>query len=163
MRTAVCPGSFDPVTYGHLDIFKRASGLFDKVIVLVTINPDKKPSFTPEERMEMIKEVTADLPNVEVDCYCGLLMDYVREHNAAAVVKGLRAMSDFEYEFQMALINKKLYHEAETVFLTTDINNMYLSSSMVKQVAQFGGDISGLVPKRLHDRVYNRLKKGAAD
>ena len=163
MRTAVCPGSFDPVTYGHLDIFKRASGLFDKVIVLVTINPDKKPIFTPEERMEMIKEVTADLPNVEVDCYCGLLMDYVREHNAAAVVKGLRAMSDFEYEFQMALINKKLYHEAETVFLTTDINNMYLSSSMVKQVAQFGGDISGLVPKRLHDRVYNRLKKGAAD
>ena len=163
MRTAVCPGSFDPVTYGHLDIFKRASGLFDKVIVVVTINPDKKPSFTPEERMEMIKEVTADLPNVEVDCYCGLLMDYVREHNAAAVVKGLRAMSDFEYEFQMALINKKLYHEAETVFLTTDINNMYLSSSMVKQVAQFGGDISGLVPKRLHDRVYNRLKKGAAD
>ena len=163
MRTAVCPGSFDPVTYGHLDIFKRASGLFDKVIVLVTINPDKRPSFTPEERMEMIKEVTADLPNVEVDCYCGLLMDYVREHNAAAVVKGLRAMSDFEYEFQMALINKKLYHEAETVFLTTDINNMYLSSSMVKQVAQFGGDISGLVPKRLHDRVYNRLKKGAAD
>ena len=163
MRTAVCPGSFDPVTYGHLDIFKRASGLFDKVIVLVTINPDKKPSFTPEERMEMIKEVTADLPNVEVDCYCGLLMDYVREHNAAAVVNGLRAMSDFEYEFQMALINKKLYHEAETVFLTTDINNMYLSSSMVKQVAQFGGDISGLVPKRLHDRVYNRLKKGAAD
>jgi len=163
MRTAVCPGSFDPVTYGHLDIFKRASGLFDKVIVLVTINPDKRPSFTPEERMEMIKEVTADLPNVEVDCYCGLLMDYIREHNAAAVVKGLRAMSDFEYEFQMALINKKLYHEAETVFLTTDINNMYLSSSMVKQVAQFGGDISGLVPKRLHDRVYNRLKKGAAD
>jgi len=163
MRTAVCPGSFDPVTYGHLDIFKRASGLFDKVIVLVTINPDKRPSFTPEERMEMIKEVTADLPNVEVDCYCGLLMDYVREHNAAAVVKGLRAMSDFEYEFQMALINKKLYHEAETVFLTTDINNMYLSSSMVKQVAQFGGDISGLVPKRLHDRVYNRLKKGDSD
>ena len=163
MRTAVCPGSFDPVTYGHLDIFKRASTLFDKVIVLVTINPDKKPSFTPQERMEMIKEVTADLPNVEVDCYCGLLMDYVREHKAKAVVKGLRAMSDFEYEFQMALINKKLYPEAETVFLTTDLNNMYLSSSMVKQVAQFGGDISGLVPKRLHDRVYNRLKKGATD
>ena len=163
MRTAVCPGSFDPVTYGHLDIFKRASTLFDKVIVLVTVNPDKKPSFTPEERMEMIKEVTSDLPNVEVDCYCGLLMDYVREHGAAAVVKGLRAMSDFEYEFQMALINKKLYPEAETVFLTTDLNNMYLSSSMVKQVAKFGGDISGLVPKRLHDRVYNRLKKGADD
>ncbi len=163
MRIAICPGSFDPVTYGHLDIFKRASGLFDKVIVLVTVNPDKRPSFTPEERMEMIKEVTSGLDNIEVDCYSGLLMDYVREKKATAVVKGLRAMSDFEYEFQMALINKKLYPEAETVFLTTDLNNMYLSSSVVKQVARFGGDISGLVPTRLHEKVYDRLKRKAED
>jgi len=163
MRIAICPGSFDPVTYGHLDIFKRASGLFDKVIVLVMVNPDKRPSFTPEERMEMIKEVTIGLDNIVVDCYGGLLMDYVREKKAAAIVKGLRAMSDFEYEFQMALINKKLYPEAETVFLTTDLNNMYLSSSVVKQVAQFGGDISGLVPTKLHERVYKRLERKAED
>jgi pantetheine-phosphate adenylyltransferase len=163
MRIAICPGSFDPVTYGYLDIFKRASRLFDKVVVLVMVNPDKHPSFTPEERMEMIKEVTAGLDNVEVDCYGGLLMDYVREKKATAIVKGLRAMSDFEYEFQMALINKKLYPEAETVFLTTDLNNMYLSSSVVKQVARFSGDISGLVPTKLHERVYSRLERKAAD
>ena len=163
MRIAVCPGSFDPVTYGHLDIFKRASKMFDKVIVLVITNPDKKANFTHEERMEMISEVITDLPNVEVDSYCGLLTDYVREHKVNAIVKGLRAMSDFEYEFQMALINKKLYPEAETVFLTTDLNNMYLSSSMVRQIALFGGNISGLVPKCLHERVIQRLKRKADD
>ncbi|MBP0981800.1 MAG: pantetheine-phosphate adenylyltransferase [Oscillospiraceae bacterium] len=159
MRIAICPGSFDPVTYGHLDIFKRASTLFDKVIVVVTTNPDKRPFFTPEERMEMIREVTVDVPNIEVDCHCGLLMDYVREKGACAVVKGLRAVSDFEYEFQMALINKKICPEAETVFLTTDVNNMYLSSSIVRQLALFGGDLSGLIPHCLHERVYERLKK----
>lgn len=157
MRLAICPGSFDPVTYGHLDIVKRAGLLFDKVIVLVVINPDKTPSFTTEERMDMIRQVTEELPNVEVDSYEGLLIDYVRRKRAAAIVKGLRAMSDFEYEFQMALTNKKMYAEAETVFLTTSMYNMYLSSSLVKQVARFGGDISGLVPRRLHETVRARL------
>lgn len=158
MRIAICPGSFDPVTYGHLDIFKRASTLFDKVIVVVTTNPDKHPFFTPQERMDMIREVTSEVPNLEVDCYCGLLMDYVKEKGACAVVKGLRAVSDFEYEFQMALINKKICPTAETVFLTTDVNNMYLSSSIVRQLALFGGDLSGLIPHCLHERVYERLR-----
>ena len=159
MRIAVCPGSFDPVTYGHLDIFKRASKLFDKVIVLVVINPDKHPSFTVEERMQMIREVTAEYPNVEVDSYSGLLINYVRDKNAVAIVKGLRAMSDFEYEFQMAITNKKLYPAAETVFLTTSLYNLYLSSSLVRQMAMLNGDLSGLVPRCLHERVYQRLEK----
>jgi pantetheine-phosphate adenylyltransferase len=157
MRIAVCPGSFDPITYGHLDIIRRACRLFDKVIVLVIINPAKTPAFTHEERMDMIKSVTEQMPKVEVDCYCGLLTDYVREKGAIAIVKGLRAMSDFEYEFQMALTNKKMYPEAETVFLTTSMYNMYLSSSLVKQVAMFGGSLSGLVPRGLHDTVLKRL------
>ena len=157
MRTAVCPGSFDPITYGHLDIIKRAAKLFDRVIVLVVINPDKSPSFSVEERLEMIRAVTEEIPNVEADCFLGLLSDYVRDQGAIAIVKGLRAMSDFEYEFQMALINKKMHPEAETIFLTTSMFNMYLSSSLVKQVARFGGDISGLVPRRLHDVVKARL------
>lgn len=157
MRIAVCPGSFDPVTYGHLDIIKRASRLFDQVIVLVVINPSKHPAFTPEERMEMIRTVTEDLPNVEVDSFHGLLTNYIRDRGAVAIVKGLRALSDFEYEFQMALTNKKMYPEAETVFLTTSMYNMYLSSSLVKQVALFGGDLSGLVPRKLHEQVLERL------
>ena len=159
MRTAICPGSFDPVTYGHLDIFKRASKLFDRVIVLVSINPDKHPCFTPEERMEMIREVTAEIPNIEVDCYAGLLSSYAQQHEAAAIVKGLRAMSDFEYECQMALTNKKLYPYAETVFLTTSMYNMYLSSSLVRQIAMLGGDLSGLVPRCLHERVYRKFRR----
>ncbi len=159
MRTAICPGSFDPVTYGHLDIFKRASKLFDRVIVLVVINPDKTPNFSPEERMQMIREVTAEIPNIEVDAYTGLLTSYVREHEAVAIVKGLRAMSDFEYEFQMSLTNKKLYPCAETVFLTTSMYNMYLSSSLVRQMAMLGGDLSGLVPRCLHERVYQKFRR----
>lgn len=157
MRVAVCPGSFDPVTLGHIDIIKRASKLFDKVIVLVVVNPDKSPSFTLEERMEMISCVTEPLGNVEVDYYCGLLIDYVREKGAVAIVKGLRAVSDFEYEFQMALTNKKLFPFAETLFLTTGMYNMYLSSSLVKQVARFGGDITDFVPSILHERIVERL------
>ena len=163
MKIAVCPGSFDPVTYGHLDIFKRASRLFDKVIVLVVINPDKHPTFSVEERMEMIREVVTEYPNVEVDSYSGLLINYVRDKNADAIVKGLRAMSDFEYEFQMAITNKKLYPAAETVFLTTSMYNMYLSSSLVRQMAMLGGDLSGLVPRRLHERVYRRFEKKGGD
>ena len=125
MRSAVCPGSFDPITLGHLDIIKRASKLFDQVIVLVVVNPDKAPSFTPEERMEMIRLATADIGNITVDSYDGLLIDYVRRTGAAAIVKGLRAVSDFEYEFQMAMTNKKMYPYAETLFLTTSMYNMY--------------------------------------
>lgn len=157
MKTAVCPGSFDPITLGHLDIIRRAAKLFDKVIVLVVINPNKHPAFTPEERVEMIKKAVAGMDNVFVDSYKGLLIDYVREKGAVAIVKGLRAMSDFEYEFQMALTNKKFLPYAETVFLTTGMQNMYLSSSLVKEVAQFKGDISDFVPEVLYDEIAARL------
>ena len=158
-RIAVCPGSFDPVTLGHLDIFNRASRLFDKVIVLVSSNPSKNPSFTPIERMQMIERVTSHLDNVVTDILEGLLADYVRETGAIAIVKGLRAVSDFEYEFQMALANKKLYSDAETVFLTTSAENMYLSSSVVKQIASLGGDISHFVPPCILEDIQNRLVK----
>ena len=158
-RLAICPGSFDPVTFGHLDIMHRAAELFDRVIVLVSVNAEKTPCFTAEERMEMIREVTRDIPNIEVAALDGLLADYVKKTGARAIVKGLRAMTDFEYEFQMALINKKLYDGAETVFLVTRSENMYLSSSVVKQVASFGGDISGFVPASIVERINKRLNK----
>lgn len=158
MRIAVCPGSFDPVTLGHLDIINRASRLFDKVIVLVSFNPGKtSASFSVEERMDMIKTVTKHLTNVEVDSSDGLLADYLQKTGAAAIVKGLRAVSDFEYEFQMALANKKLYAEAETVFLTTNSENMYLSSSVVKEIASLGGNIDGFVPPEILGTIKNRL------
>ena len=146
MITAVCPGSFDPVTYGHLDIIRRAASMFDRVIVLVVTNLAKQPMFTKEERMDFLRRATSGLDNVEVDSYGGLLADYTREHDARVIVKGLRAMSDFEYEFQMALTNRRLNPEAETVFLTTTAENMYLSSSLVKQVAVLGGEIRDFVP-----------------
>ncbi len=159
--TAVCPGSFDPVTLGHIDIIRRACSTFDSVIVVVMLNSSKTPSFSAEERVAMIKKSTADIPNVEVDTYDGLLADYVRSRNAKAIVKGLRAVSDFEYEFQMALTNKKLNPDAETVFFTTSAENMYLSSSVVKEVAKMGGDISDFVPKCLADEIKKRLcRKG---
>ncbi len=158
-RIAVCPGSFDPVTYGHLDIIERASKLFDRVIVLVSFNPKKRSTaaFTIEERMELIIRVTGHLENVCVDCHDGLLAEYLERTGACAIVKGLRAVSDFEYEFQMALANKKLYPNAETVFLTTSTENMYLSSSVVKEIAVLGGDISGFVPAEILPDIVRRL------
>ena len=146
-RIAVYPGSFDPVTVGHLDVIRRASKLFDELIVLVSKNIMKSnESFTPQERVSMITRVTTDLPNV-------------RDVHAIAIVKGLRAVSDFEYEFQMALANKKLYDQAETIFLTACTENMYLSSSVVKQIAAFNGDIRHFVPDVLHDEILQRLSK----
>lgn len=159
-RVAVCPGSFDPVTLGHLDIITRASKLFDKVIVLISRNAGKNaPSFSASERMMMIQAVTENIDNVVIDILDGLLADYVKRVGAIAIVKGLRAVSDFEYEFQMALANKKLYAGAETVFLTTTAENMYLSSSVVKQIAYFGGDISHFVPEAILDDIKRRLVK----
>ncbi|MBQ7101931.1 MAG: pantetheine-phosphate adenylyltransferase [Clostridia bacterium] len=160
MKIAVCPGSFDPITNGHLEIIRRASRMFDKVIVVVMSNYFKKTgAFTPDERVELIKRVTGDIPNVEVDFSYGLLADYAREKNAIAIVKGLRAVSDFDTEFQQALANKKLNPEVETVFFTASGENMYLSSSVVKQICEFGGDISEFVPPEIRDDIEKRLRK----
>jgi len=159
MRTAICPGSFDPVTLGHLDIIRRASKLFDKVIVAVLLNMDKKTWFTIGERIDLLKKATADIPNVEIAGFEGLLVDFARQKEACAIVKGLRAVSDFEYEFQMALTNMKLDAEVETMFLTTSSENMYLSSSIVKQVGLLGGDIKPFVPECVHDEIISRIKQ----
>ena len=158
-RVAICPGSFDPVTVGHLDVITRAANMFDKVIVVVMTNSSKSPSFSAEERMSMITKACEGLDNVYVDCYEGLLAEYAAMRDAGAIVKGLRAMSDFEYEFQMALTNKKLNPNVETVFLTTKAENMYLSSSMVKEIARMGGDIREFVPDVIHNEIINRLQK----
>ena len=158
MKLAVCPGSFDPVTNGHLDIIRRAAALSDRVIVVVMTNASKHTLFSMEERVAMLRAATAELPNAEVDAYDGLLADYARQVGADAIVKGLRAVTDFEYEFQMALTNRQLHADAETVFLTTSADLMYLSSSVVKQVAQYGGDISGFVPASVLDAVLQKTK-----
>ena len=158
MRIAVCPGSFDPVTNGHLDIINRASKLFDKVIVLVSYNPNKQSArFSVKERIEMINLVINDFDNVVADCNEGLLAEYLERTGACAIVKGLRAVSDFEYEFQMALANRQLCPSAETVFLTTSPSNMYLSSSMVREIASLGGDITGFVPPQICGTILERL------
>ena len=157
-RLAICPGSFDPITKGHEEIIRRAASLFDRVIVVVSANPDKNPIFSLDERVRLIHAVCVDRPNVEVDKFSGLLIDYVRRKSAVAIVKGLRAVSDFDYEFQMALTNRKLMPQAETVFLTPSSDNMYLSSSMVRQIARFGGDVSSFVPSIILDTVVERLK-----
>ena len=157
MKIAICPGSFDPVTKGHVDIIKRASAMFDYVIIAVMVNPNKTPSFTTEERIRLLGLAIPDLSNIEIVSFDGLLADYARKRGAVAIVKGLRAMSDFEYEFQMALTNKKLNKDLETVFFTTSAENMYLSSSMVKQISRFGGDISSFVPEFIHKEIKQRL------
>lgn len=159
MRLAICPGSFDPVTNGHLDVIQRAASLFDRVIVLVADNSEKHPLFTAVERQALLRRVTADIPNVEVEVYGGLLADYARQKGAAAIVKGLRAMSDFEYEFQMALTNRKLYDGVETVFLTTTAEHMYLSSSLVKEVARLGGDITEFVPAAILQDILKKAER----
>ena len=159
MKTKViCPGSFDPVTIGHIDIISRASKMFDHVIVAVLNNLVKNPSFTTDERIALLKEAAKDFDNVEIVGFDGLLADYAKERGVNVIVKGLRAVSDFEYEFQQALTNKKLNPELETVFLTSNAEYMYLSSSMVKQVASLGGDISSFVPECVHDIIIERLK-----
>ncbi|MCI5948492.1 MAG: pantetheine-phosphate adenylyltransferase [Oscillospiraceae bacterium] len=159
-KTVICPGSFDPLTIGHLDIIKRTSKLFDNVIVVVMRNYNKDSgSFTVEERVDFIKRCTEDLPNVTVDSYKGLLADYARKKGACAVVKGLRAISDYDDEFRQALTNQKLNPELETVFMVTSSEYMFLSSSVVKQVCALGGDVSNFVPARIRDDIIARLGK----
>lgn len=157
MRVAVCPGSFDPVTNGHLDVFRRASALADKVVVAVLINKTKSSLFTVDERIEMLREVVSDLPNVEVDSFYGLLVDYCKTHGVQAIVKGLRAVSDFDYELQMAQMNYRL-GEVETLFVSTNPLYSYLSSSLVKEVATHGGSVEGLVPDVVLERLHATLE-----
>ncbi len=159
MRIAVCPGSFDPVTNGHLDIFARASGIFDQIVVAVFHNPNKKPLFTMEERVEMLRLTTAHIPNVRVDCFSGLVYEYVRRQNSTIIVRGLRALSDFEYEFQRALLIKKIDPRMETVFMMTTADYSFVSSTGVKELARFGGDITGLVPAAVAKKITERLNQ----
>lgn len=159
-KKVVCPGSFDPLTIGHLDIIKRSSKLFDEVIVVVMRNLNKDVgSFTTEERVEFIKRCTKELPNVSVDTYSGLLADYVREKGASAVVKGLRAISDYDDEFRQALTNQQLNPEMETIFMVANAGHMFLSSSVVKQVSRLGGDITNFVPEEICDDIVKRLSR----
>lgn len=157
MKIAVYPGSFDPVTKGHLDIIERASKIFDKVIVAVMYNQSKKPLFSPDERVELLRLTTGYLENVEVDKHTGLLIDYLKEKNIRVLVKGLRAISDFEAEFQMASVNQRLCSEIETVFIMTRTEYMYLSSSIVKEVASLKGDISAFVTEDVKKAILNKL------
>ena len=145
-KIAVCPGSFDPITLGHLDIIERAASLFEKVIVLVSFNTQKSPSFSVEERIAMINSVVSGMDNVVVDCWDGLLADYLKDRKATAIVKGLRAVTDFEYEFQMNQVNKRLNPEMETMFLTASEKYTFISSSVIREMAMYGADIQGLVP-----------------
>ncbi len=158
-KTVICPGSFDPVTLGHLDVITRAAKMFDKVYVAVLVNSSKSPCFSIEERMELLGDAVNGLENVEIVSFEGLLAEYCREHEVNAIVKGLRAVSDFEYEFQMAIANKRLNPELETIFLTADSDSMYLSSSMVREIGSMGGDISNFVPACVHDRIVGKLTK----
>ena len=159
MKTAVYPGSFDPITSGHLNIIRRAANIFDKLIVCVMVNAGKNPMFTLEEREELIRRVTRDLPNVEVDSANELLADYARRRGSCVIVKGLRAGSDFENEFQMALVNRKLNPELDTMFLTADSQYMYLSSSMVKELGNYGAELSDFLPEEIIPDFRKKLGK----
>lgn len=157
-RIGVYPGSFDPLTNGHLDIIRRASKLFDHLIVAVLVNTSKKNAiFTMEERVALIRKCTDQMPNVEVKMFDGLLVDFVNQHHAVAIVKGLRAVSDYEYELQMAALNKHIDKNVETIFLMADIQHSFLSSSIVKELAKHGGDIRGLVPGEIVDDIEAKM------
>ena len=157
MKTAIYPGSFDPVTSGHLNIIRRAASIFDHLIVCVMVNAGKNPMFTLDERVELIKRVTKDLPNVEIDCSSELLAEYARRKGSCVIVKGLRAVSDFESEFQMAMVNHKLNPDLDTMFLTAEHQYTYLSSSMVKELASYGADLTEFLPDEIIPDVQKRI------
>ncbi len=159
MRRAVCPGSFDPVTNGHVDVITRAAALYDELVVAVLVNPGKAGLFSVDERMALLRDAVADVPNVTVDSFQGLLVDYCRARDIPVIVKGLRAVSDFEYELQMAQMNRELAG-VETLFVPTAPQVGHLSSSLVKQIATFGGDVSGLVPKVVQERLTAHREQG---
>jgi pantetheine-phosphate adenylyltransferase len=157
----VCPGSFDPVTRGHLDIFERAAKMFDIVIVAVFHNPGKRPVFSMEERVQMLRDATHHIPNIQVDCFSGLLNEYVKARNTNIIVRGLRALTDFEYEFQRALLIKHVDPDIETVFMMTSSEYSFVSSSATKELAKFGGSIHGLVPAGVEEQIVRRLNDRA--
>ena len=159
MKIAVYPGSFDPVTNGHLDVIERSAAVFDKVIVGVLDNAAKKPLFTVQEREEMLKKVTSGIKNVEVHSFSGLLVDFMKQFDSAVIIKGLRTISDFEYEFQMALLNKTLSPTVETFFMMTDSRYSYISSSMVKEVARWGGSIDEFVPYDIMEEIKRKMSE----
>lgn len=161
MAGALCPGSFDPVTNGHLDVFRRVAAQFDEVVVTVNVNKKKQGMFSVEERIDMLRDATADLPNVRVASWAGLTVDFAREQGITAIVKGLRDAGDFGYELQMAQMNKKLAG-VDTFFIATDPAFSYLSSSLVKEVAAFGGDVSDMLPPLVHKRLLDRLAERAS-
>jgi pantetheine-phosphate adenylyltransferase len=161
VRRAVCPGSFDPVTNGHVDVITRAAALYDELVVAVLVNPGKAGLFGVDERMELLREAVGGIRTVRVDSFQGLLVDYCRAHDVPVIVKGLRAVSDFEYELQMAQMNRELAG-IETLFVPTAPQVGHLSSSLVKQIAQFGGDVSSLVPEAVHDRLLAARETGGA-
>ncbi len=156
MKRVVCPGSFDPITFGHLDIIARASGMFDEVVIAVLVNNTKTTLFTVEERISMIAEVTAKFPNVRVDSWSGLLVDYCERNKISIIIKGLRAVTDFDYELQMSQINLQL-KGVETLFMSTAPAHSFLSSSLVKEIANYGGDVSNYIPEPLVERLRARL------
>lgn len=158
MKTAVYPGSFDPVTNGHIDVIQRALKVFDRVVVAVLENKSKQPLFTIEERLDMAKQALANLKNVEVESFSGLLVDYLKKKKTAFTIRGLRAMSDFDYEFQMAIANKNMNPEIETIFIATDKKYFYLNSRLVKELARLGGPLSDLVPKHVEDALREKFK-----
>ncbi len=155
--TAIYAGSFDPVTNGHMEIIRRALELFDRLIVAVACNPGKNPIFTVEERIEMIREATGDNPRVTVDAFDGLLVEYARQHHVNVIIRGLRALSDFEYEFQMALMNRRLNRDIDTIFLMTGFRWFYVSSRIIKEAASFGGSVEGLVPNGVNRRLMEKF------
>ena len=158
-RVAIYPGTFDPMTNGHMSIIKRGLEIFDRLIIAILYNPNKKPLFSIEERISLIKEVLKDTPNVEVDTFDGLLVDYALLKKSNVILRGLRALSDFEYEFQMALMNRKLRREVQSVFLMTDYKWFYTSSTIVKEAASLGGDINGLVPDVVEEKLKEKFKQ----
>ena len=159
MRIAVYPGSFDPITNGHLDIIQRSARLYDKLIVGVLNNASKTPVFSADERKAMIEEVTKDIPNVSCDIFSGLLVDFAKQNGASVIVKGVRTVADFEYEFQMALLNKALNPEYETMFMMTNTKYSYISSSMVKEVAKYNGNLEGLVPQSVISKIKDKIQR----
>jgi len=158
VKISVCPGSFDPVTYGHIDIFKRASALFDHVYVTVLNNPDKRALFTVEERVKLLEDAVKDLPNITVDCYDGLVVEYARKKGAIAIVRGLRAVTDFEFEFKLAAMNRNLEPSIETVFMMTSSEYSFISSSSVKEVASLGGDVYKWVTPSTAEQLYAKYR-----